>query len=171
MFTIILQSARGISKLLRQLPHFRDPILPCSEPAGDFKSVELHQACLVLFVFPPTCLFFSFSRLPTTFWVRALQFIFMRSQDSDRNAAQDLVDVEIVVYCLENNRQRSTGWRAELVFILCQRNAVLLPLFKISHFPLSYNTQDGTLSVFAEGSWGGGWNWVWQVSYQAKDRA
>lgn len=59
MFTIIFQSARGISKLLRQLPHQR-PILPCSEPAGDFKSVELHQACFGFVCFPLPVFFFFF---------------------------------------------------------------------------------------------------------------
>lgn len=40
------------------------------------------------------------------------------------------------------------GWRAELVFILCQRNAVFLLHFKISHFPLDYSTKALTLSIF-----------------------
>ena len=146
-----------------------------SYPARNLREISRVQNDIkpVLLCFPPYLAFFFvfFPRLPTTFWVRALQFIFMRSQDSDRNAAQDPVGVEIVVYCLENNKQRSTGWGAELVFLLCQRNAMLSPLFKISHFPLSWSAPDGTLSVFAEGSWGGGWDWVWQVSYQAKDRA
>lgn len=106
MFTVILQSARGISRLLRQLPHFQDPMLPCSEPAGDFKSVELHQACFSsLPVSPPA----PSPRLPTTFWVRALQFIFMRSPGLGQNCSLQSVGVEIVVYCLENNRQRSTA--------------------------------------------------------------